>query len=145
MARRRRKHSYDGLAVGLMVGVAAPTLVAAAALTVPVADEKYPRWWIVIALGALGGFALLLGLALYFMPRLRKDRLSIQVAWTSMNVVSQLPDDHPRKGMNEGAVLLNGVRFTSLEGEDVSLGVELLADFPGGDPARLSPEPHPGD
>jgi hypothetical protein len=138
---------YDGLAVALM-GLAASAGLAALSLYVAVADAKHPRWWVVLLLAAISGGSLLLGLGLWFGSRLLpgKDRLAVQVEWGSMNVVATLPDDHPRKGQNTGAVLVNGIRFTSLEDEDVSLGINLLADFPGWkDPARFYPERLPSD
>jgi hypothetical protein len=128
------------------MGVAVAAGLTGLGVYASIADEKYPHWWIPLTLLLVTVVAALLAAGFFFIPRLRADRLAIEVAPSGMNVVSSVPEGHPRKGDNEGMVLLSGIRFTSLEDADVSLRFELVADFPDeSEPVRLQPVRHHDD
>ena len=142
MARRRRKRQHEGLGLALMTGAGAAWIAA-----VSVAAVSGFRCWVVLALAGAGVLAFLFGLVLYFGVPFRQNRLAIRISPSGgLNVVSELPADHPRKLQDEGMVLLSAVRFTSLEPDDVSLEIELIVDFPDAqEPLRLPRRRHPDD
>jgi hypothetical protein len=147
VARRRRKGAHEALGSAIIVSAFGWWVAAAGVLA---ASEAKYRWWIVFALFMAGVMSLVLGLILYYGVSFRENRLAVRVSPpASLSTAFELPKDHSRwrpDHEGEGMVLLEGIGFTNLEPDDVSLTVELVASFSGYEtPSYLQPRGHSAD